>query len=423
MRKRIKQNFHWIIAAIVFLETVVFGGLINSASVYIIPISEGLGVSRASYAAALVPYSIVSCIANMTSGYFLRRFGYKRSALTALVLVAAAQVVMGMADSLLMYGLGKALFAMGYGICFTAGAVWIVKDWFHKHQGLVLGAVSMSSGLGGSLMTILQSILIEKYDWRVSNLVTAAITAAIVVLFLLISDKPEQRGLQPFGFGEKREFKQKAGTGIHDWSGYTMKELLRRPSFYLMNFCVLASCTCLYMTSQVAVAHFRHVGFSAGEASAYQSMIMLVVAGAKLIGGGLCDRFGTKPVMLTCMGCGILGQGLLGITTDPALCYVGAGLFAVGLCMTALMIPLIAMPLFGYRACMTANGIFLSMASLATIIANPLSNALCDRLGSYMPGFRAAALINVGITGLYLLLYALCKRDKQQYLAREAAAD
>jgi len=417
--RKIKQNYHWIIAAIVFLEMIVFGGMINSASVYILPVSEGLHVSKASFAAALMPYSVVSCLANMTSGIFLRRYGFKRSSLVALTLLLVSQIIMGSANSLIAYSLGRALFGTAYGLCFTAGAVWIVKDWFWTHQGLVLGAVSMSSGLGGSLMTILLSSVIERYDWRIANYVSGALVAVIIVLYLFICDKPEQRGLQPFGYGQERKIKKPVR--INDYPGYTLKELLKMPSFYLMNFCVLASSTCIYMTSQVAVSHFRIIGFSAGEASGYQSMIMLVVAGAKLVGGGLCDRIGTKPVMVMCMISAVLGQGLLGFSADPMLCYMGCFFFAIGLCMTALMIPLMAQTLFGYQASLSVTGIFLAMASLAVMIANPISNAICDRLGNYMPGFRIAALLNVGILGLYLVLYRICKRERQRFFARESA--
>ena len=50
MKNGIKKNYHWVIAVLVFLEMVIFGGLINSASVFTLPISEGLGVSTTSYA-------------------------------------------------------------------------------------------------------------------------------------------------------------------------------------------------------------------------------------------------------------------------------------------------------------------------------------------------------------------------------------
>ena len=55
MKASIKQHFHWIIAIVVFLEIVVFGGTINSVSVYLIPITESLGVTRGEYALADTP--------------------------------------------------------------------------------------------------------------------------------------------------------------------------------------------------------------------------------------------------------------------------------------------------------------------------------------------------------------------------------
>jgi hypothetical protein len=57
----IKKNYHWIIAVIVFLEMIVYGGLINSASLFIQPISETLGVPTTAYSVAMMPYT-VTCL-------------------------------------------------------------------------------------------------------------------------------------------------------------------------------------------------------------------------------------------------------------------------------------------------------------------------------------------------------------------------
>ena len=90
MIKRIRQNYHWIVAFLVFLQMIVFGGLLNSASVYIIPISEALGVTRGSYSLATIPYSITCTLSTMVSGYLFQKFGYKKSAIASLILIAVA---------------------------------------------------------------------------------------------------------------------------------------------------------------------------------------------------------------------------------------------------------------------------------------------------------------------------------------------
>ena len=64
----IKKHYHWIIAVIVFLEMIVYGGLINSASIFIQPISETLGVPTTAYSVATMPYTITCFIGTCQIG-------------------------------------------------------------------------------------------------------------------------------------------------------------------------------------------------------------------------------------------------------------------------------------------------------------------------------------------------------------------
>lgn len=415
MFKKLKQHYHWIIAFLAFLEMTVYGGWLNSSSVFIIPISESLGVSRGSFSMATIPYTLVCFTGTMVSGHLFRKFGYKRCAIVSLLLAAASFVVTATCSSLTMYMVSKILFGLAYGSAFTAGAVFLVKNWFFKHQGLVVGAVSMASGLGGSLMTVVLTNLIEAADWRVANLAAAGITAAVAVLYLFLKDRPEQMGLRPFGFGTATVQTQKAPKGTHDWPGYSFRELLRHPSFYLMTLCTLVSCICIYITSGVLVPHFQAQGFSAQEAAGMQSTLMLILAAAKLICGGLSDKLGAKTVTVICMACAVIGQFMLSATSDPVLCYIALTALSVGMCMTALMAPLLSAPLFGYRGCLTANSILLAMCSLASIFSSPISNTCYDLTGSYTPAFRIASIVNCVVLGLYLLLFVIANAERKRY--------
>lgn len=414
MFKAIKKHYHWIVAALVFLEMIVYGGLINSASVFVQPMSLGLGVSTTSYSVAMMPYTVACFLGTCMSGFLFSRFGYKKTAIVSLVVVALSLVLTASATNIYVFCISKILFGAGYGACFTAGSVRIIKDWFHKHQGLVLGAVSMSTGLGGSLMTIVLSRVIQSNGWRSANLVAAVFIGVIAVLYLLLKDRPEQLKLRPYGFGAAIKSKKVRSNGS-EWPGYDLKEQLKRPLFYLMCLCVLVSCVCLYTTSSFMVPHFRAQGYSSDRAALYQSVYMLTLAVVKLLAGFLYDRFGPKPVMIACMLCGAAGQGILAYTNDPALCMVAVLLFAVGLCMSSIMIPLIAAPLFGYKACLSVNGIFLGLSSFASLFSNPISSMCYDRTGSYMPVYRVTSLVLIGVLAVYLLLFTMAKKEKKRY--------
>ena len=421
MLKKIRQNYHWVIALLAFLEMIVFGGLLNSASVYIIPISEALEVTRGAYALATMPYSITCTVSTMVSGYLFQKFGYKKSAIASLILITVSLVITATCRTLWGFCFSKILMGMGYGVCFTAGAVRIVKDWFFKHQGLVVGLVSMSSGLGGSLLTIILTELIADYGWRMANMITAVVMAVITLSYLLLRDRPDEMGLRPFGFGQLPKNKKKARQEDHSWAGFSFQELLRHPLFYVMCAATLTTCVMLYLTSGVVIPHFQDQGFSPADAAMYQSVYMLAVAVGKLLCGALCDKIGPKPITIACMVCAAAGQWILGVTADPALSYVGILLFAIGLCMSSIMIPLLAAPLFGYQACLSVNGIFLAMASLATIFSSPISNLFYDKIGSYSPVFRVAAIVNGGLIAVYFLMFAMAKREKALFEARQKA--
>ena len=415
--KSLKKHYHWVIAALVFLEMVIFGGLINSASIFTLPISQSLGISTTTYSVAMMPYTLVCFAGTCLTGFLFSRFGYKKVAVFSLLLTAVSLMLTAISQSVWIFCLSKILFGMAYGTCFTAGSVRIIKDWFWKHQGLVLGAVNMSTGIGGSLMTILLTAIIHQKDWRAACWAAAIIVAGIAVLYVLIKDRPDQIGARPYGFGTKLTVKKTASSANAHWPGFSMAEQLKRPAFYLMCTCVLVSCTCIYMASSFMIPHFRSLGFTGGEAATYQSVYMLILAVVKLAAGFFYDRFGAKPVMLVCMSCAIGGQLMMGLTSDPTLCFVAVAIFAVGLCMTSLMVPLLAMPLFGYEAYQGVGGIFLGLCSLSSLFSNPLSSLCYDTTGTYGLGFRIAAVVNVGVLVLYCVLFVISKKEQARYYA------
>lgn len=415
--KALKRHYHWIIALVVFVEMIVYGGFLNAGSVFIVPITDSLGLSRGDYSMALVPRGIVAFFSTMVTGFLFHKLGYRKSAIISLVSFAAGLVLLAYSQSLMMITISNALLGLSYGVCTTAGAVRIMKSWFHKHQGLMLGVVTMATGVGGSIMSMTLTEIILASNWRYAYIFTALLTSVLAILYLLLRDKPEEMGLRPYGEDAASGKKQTADVSHTEWMGHTLQEILKEPQFYLMAFCTFLSCNNVYLTFNVVVPHFQDGGYTATEAAAFSSVLLLCLSAVKLAGGWLCDRIGAKSVTILCAACAAAGQFLLADVSNPILCYIGIVLFAMGLLSTTITVPMLAMPLFGYRAFGSITGIFLSMVSLASMLAGPIVNLFYDLLGSYSPVFRVAALIDLLLIGLYLLLFYLCEKEKKHFLA------
>lgn len=425
MKEKIRAHYHWIIAFVVLIEMTVWGGIGNNLnSLYVIPVTEGLQISRGSFSLALSLNSLMGFLSTMVSGILFLRFGYRKLVVAGLAMAGLSFVFfLGSSQNLAMVGFGCAIYGMCGGVCSTAGVSRIVGDWFHRHRGLVLGLVSAATGVGGSLFCMILSEIMQTIGWRASyrfSGITLLVTAAI--LLVVIRNRPDEMKLRPYGEGELPTKKRhRAGHSEDNWPGYSLKELVRKPTLYLMMATTLLSCLSLYLAFYVVVPHMQDCGLTASQAATVQSVMLLGLSVAKLISGALSDIIGPRWVTVLCMAFGAVGLWLLADVQTMSAALAIITIYTMSLPLTTITVPLLTTELFGYRAHDTAVGLFLSMVSVGGMIASPLINLIYDAVGSYRPGLRAAAILAVVVIVLYEALYVLAKRDKRVTQAEREA--
>ncbi len=422
MPKFMKKHYHWIIAVVLFLIMAIRGGAGNNLSgLHLIPVTEALGITRAQYSLAAMPSAIIGMLSTMISGAMILKFGYRSLLTVFLLLLAASYGIMGSAQSYPMFIVGYALLGTAAGICGDAGATRVISTWFHKHRGAVLGVVTSATGLGGSIMCIFQSAAMEAKGYQASYYLVAILLVICAVLGLIfVRSHPSKMGLHPYGDGEIIAHKKRE----HDdhWHGMDMKHLMRRPAFYMMLIGTLICCILPYLAFSVTIPHLQDKGLSAAQASTLQSLLLLFLTGAKILTGFLCDAIGARKVTLICMGCCAGALALLSVTGGMVMSTAVLLLYALGLPLVSVTIPLLAASLFGYQAQPQYTGLFLSMVSAASMIASPITNAIYDVVGTYDYTFRIGAILMVALMFGYLLMYRLADKDRAKLEAEEAAA-
>ena len=88
----------------------------------------------------------------------------------------------------------------------VAQAVFLVPlipsamTWFRRHLGVGMGFLMAAWGLGPALTAPLMGLMIQQLGWRDTFWVTAAGSAVIMALLILkYSNRPADRGLEPYG--------------------------------------------------------------------------------------------------------------------------------------------------------------------------------------------------------------------------------
>jgi len=420
MFKLIKKHYHWIIAVVLFLLMAVRGGAANNLSgLHLIPVTEALDISRAQYSLAGSASAVAAMLTTLMSGYLILHYGYRTLLPIFLLLGAGSYALMGTANNYLWFFIGYTMLGVMNGICGEAGATRIVSVWFHKHRGTVLGLISSATGLGGSVMCIVQTAAMERGTYRASYFLVAVLFVICAAMALaLIRSHPSKMGLLPYGDGERLNYKKRE----HDdhWHGFAMKQILRRPTFYMMIVGTLLSCVFVYVAFTVVVPHLQDKGLSATQSSSMQSVLLLSLTGAKILAGYLCDAIGARKVSVICIGLNAAALVLFTVTTGFASALAAIIVYALALPIVSITIPLLANSLFGYQAQAEYTGIFIAMVSAASIVASPISNAIYDKIGTYSPVFLAAAALSVPLMAMYLLMYRLADKDRTKLEAEEA---
>lgn len=417
----IKKHYHWLIVALILLQLTIHGGTNNNLTLFFLPVSQDFGVSRSAFSLATSLKAVTSVLGTFLSGAVLLRFGYRKSVFAVLLIGVLGLSILSASNNLAIYFVGMIILGLADGVCISAGPPRLVGSWFHRHQGAVLGTVTAATGLGGSLMCLVLSGIIEKSGWKNAYL-TAAVLMGIVALLILIlvRDRPEEKGLKPFGEGQ-REIRKKEGDD--HWIGYTFRELRRAPEFYLMILGTFVSCFISGGMLGIMIPHLQDVGLSAAQAASMQSTMMLVLAGVKFGCGFFSDKIGAKWVMMVCLACTALAAVLFPFADSTAVALPTVLIFSVSLPVTSVMMPLLSSALFGYQAQANCLSIIMGVASVAGIISGPTANVIFDTMGSYKLFFWICAIGSAALMLLYPVTYKLADKDKARIIAEHEAAE
>lgn len=412
MLKQVKKHYHWVIAVVLLILMAVRGGTGNNLpSLHLIPVTDALDITRAQFSLATSASSVVMLVSVLLIGTVAKRMDYRYVMAIFMLTGAVSYAIMEQANSYGVFFVGYLLLGLCNGFCGEAGTTRMVSTWFYKYRGTVLGVVMSATGLGASITCIFQAAAIERSGYQASfRLVAIMMGVCAILAFLLLRSEPAKIGRGPYGEGEKLSNKK---TAQPLFRGLPMKKLTRRPSFYMMLFGTLLISVLSNLALPVIVPHLQDRGLTFGQASYLQSVLMLCLAGAKILTGYLCDTIGAKKTSLLCIALDAAALVLLATATSFAFATVAVVVFAMALPVITVTVPLLAASLFGYQAQDSYTGIFISMVSASAIIANPIANIVYDRVGTYQYLFLLAAGLLVLMLGIYLLMYRLADKDRQ----------
>jgi sugar phosphate permease len=195
--------YGWVIVAVAFLGSGLAVGVgLWGPSVFVIPMTEELGWSRATF---FLAFTVRGAIVGFSSPFVGPVFDSRQGPRIAMV---AGGVLMGVSmvglqyvnhlwQFLLLFGVLGGIADLGSGFVISQT---VVPKWFVRRRGRALGAAIAGVGLGATLFPWTVATLIDAVGWREAWVYFGITAGAMKVLLgLFVRTRPEDVGLVPDG--------------------------------------------------------------------------------------------------------------------------------------------------------------------------------------------------------------------------------
>lgn len=415
-------DYKWVVIGLCFLMVFVALGFCSSPkSLYIKPITEALGIDRATYSVGDSFRYVTTAVINIFFGFLIYKFGPKKLILAGFTSLIISTMLYAFASHVALIYLAGMFLGIGLSWTTTTMVGYVVTKWAKENKGTIMGAILASNGVGGALAIQIVSPMIDSsaFGYRKAYIVVACILAAVALLILIFfRDNPKGAAKESGPVSHK---KKKRGS---DWVGIAFSDSLRKPYFYGMLVCIFLSGFILQGINGVTAAYYKDVGIGGQLVTNILSIHSLVLAGSKFMTGFSYDRVGLRATASICMVSAILSSTcLLLLDSSPmgiALAATNSIISCFALPLETVMLPIYATDLFGSKSFEKTLGIFVSVNTAGYALGGPLLNLCFVKLGSYKPGFFISIILMAGV--LVLLQFVLSAANKTRRRIEAATA-
>jgi MFS family permease len=376
------------------------GGLHNYGfTVFFLPLSHDLGLSRAATSLAFSLARAEGALEGPFVGYLIDRFGPRPMLLLATLMCGVGYILLAWVDGytgfLIVYlGIISLSFTPG----FVHASMAVGNTWFVRYRARAMTIISSAVPIGGALLTPLLAVAVQSWGWRWGAVFAGTLFLVIgIPLALGVRPSPESMGLLPDGDAPRGE----ESTGISrpaatsDNQDPTLRAAMRTTVFWLF---VIGMTVRVAAYSTISV-HFIPIMVWKGLSQEHAAFLLGAFAflnwAAHYVVGPIADAVNRPKLLAGCMLAAVLSVLLL-IRSDGLW-----ALWTFTILFTAIdaSFPIVWATIgdfFGRKYFATIRGTMAFFYTWGGVIGPVIAGALYDQSQSYVATLW-------GIAGLLLL--------------------
>jgi len=298
--------YGWRMVGLVSLIRVVGGGLHQFGfTVFFLPISQDLGLSRAATSLAFSLSRAQGAIEAPLVGHLIDRYGPRPIIVTAVFLAGVGYILLSWVNS---YASFLTVYLGVICLAFVAGFVHsplvVANNWFIRQRARAMTVISAAVPVGGALISPLLAVGVASIGWRWAAFASGCIFLTVCLpLSFQLKRSPESLGMLPDG----EDPLDSAGVtssgkiaNVTEAADVTSRQAMKTWAFWLLVVAMTARVTC-YSTATV---HFVPLmvwkGLSEAAAASLLGAFAFINLVAHFVLGWIADRVNKPKLLATC---------------------------------------------------------------------------------------------------------------------------
>ncbi len=370
------------------------GLVFNAFALIAVELRNEFGWSAGALGAAFALNRAESGLLGPIQGWMTDKWGPRAVLRLGAVIMALGLVAFATLDTLTEFYVFYLLVAAGSSLAGFLGITVAIVNWFERKRARALALAQMGFAVGGAF-TFLVGIALQQFGWRITSLLSAALTLAVILPLSRHFDKrPEDidqfvDGIDPAD-AEDGPSLPSTVSRVH----FTASEAVRTRAFWFIS---LGHASALLVVG----ASMAHLGLYLEEERAFSTLHTAFVVGmlpammgvGQLLGGYLGD-YVDKRILVTIA---MLGHGfgmlLLALASNWILVWLFVLLHGLAWGVRGPIQSALRADYFGATSFGKIMGFSSMIVMLGMVIGPVVAGVLRDRTGDYQLGFVILAVV------------------------------
>lgn len=401
----------WIVIAAAVITGLVYSAIVSVTGVFMLPVTEDLGLSVAAYSLYLTVMSVTGIITLAVISKFLNEKHIKKIMIIAGIIGVISFIGFAAAKNVWMFY----VFAVPQGFCFAAMTMTpcqlLVSNWFgEKAKGRAISLFLTGMTLVYLLEFNILSRVVSSMGWRAGYIMLAICVAiAVIAAAVLVSWSPEKKGIKRIGDLDETELQAMQSAVL---KGVDFKTAISRPITWL----VLVSCTLAVIASSSIMQHgiptMVMSGLSPEQATGIISVLSIIMIFTGPVIGVICDKFRLSVAAVgTAASFAIAAVGLSMMGGSQAGMWIFCVFYILGVPTINIISPLLMSYMYGEKDMPRLIGYVNMFIAIGGAIGAAGLGALYEHYGSYQMPW----MIMAGVLALVAVIRAIATTKKRKY--------